>query len=116
MSEPENFIARWSRRKRDAAEDATKVPTTPGPAGERAQEPERVAANERAKSGPPTASPRLDASSVPAHAHAASGHAVHFAASCWRRTPVAIGTNRGSAASWKRHALTCALGASADKN
>jgi hypothetical protein len=38
MSEPENFIARWSRRKRNAAEDAdaTKVPATLGQAGERA--------------------------------------------------------------------------------
>jgi hypothetical protein len=36
MSEPENFIARWSRRKREAAEDAeaTKSPAAPDAAAE----------------------------------------------------------------------------------
>jgi hypothetical protein len=40
MSEPENFIARWSRRKRDAADDAdaAKLPATRGTADEGAQD------------------------------------------------------------------------------
>jgi hypothetical protein len=59
MSEPENFIARWSRRKRNAAEDtdATKVPATPGTPGERADKSEQEsepdserAADQRARS------------------------------------------------------------------
>ena len=31
MSEPENFIARWSRRKREAAEDAEATKSSPAP-------------------------------------------------------------------------------------
>jgi Protein of unknown function (DUF3306) len=45
MSEPENFIARWSRRKRAAAQEveATKPPAAPDAAAERAPDTERDA-------------------------------------------------------------------------
>src|SRR5262245_150336 len=37
MSEPENFIARWSRRKREAVQDADATKAAPAPTAESAQ-------------------------------------------------------------------------------
>jgi hypothetical protein len=80
MSEPENFIARWSRRKRDAADDAdaAKLPATRGTADEGAQESKQeskqesghAAADDRAKqdaTAAQTTSPELafDVTSLP---------------------------------------------------
>ena len=60
MSDPDNFIARWSRRKRAAAEHAdeksseeSKPPATSGAATERAQSGEEARAASTARSGAP---------------------------------------------------------------
>jgi len=84
MSTPESFIARWSRRKRDAADDAdaSNIPATPGAADEGAQkskqeskqeserDSERAATDERVEGGATAAqstAPELafDASKLP---------------------------------------------------
>jgi Protein of unknown function (DUF3306) len=53
MSEPENFITRWSRRKREAAEDAeaTKSPAAPDAAAESAHPTEDQSHAARGRSG-----------------------------------------------------------------
>jgi hypothetical protein len=62
MSEPENFIARWSRRKREAAEEA-EAATPPAPASGEADEITHAGGNERtAEAAPPVPS---DASEPP---------------------------------------------------
>jgi Protein of unknown function (DUF3306) len=53
MSEPENFIARWSRRKREAAEDAETTKASVAPEG--AADGARAGDDERKPSDAPTA-------------------------------------------------------------
>ena len=62
MSDPENFIARWSRRKREAAEgEATSAGRTPAAEAPRPTTPSRRAEGCRRRAAPPSGSERADA-------------------------------------------------------
>jgi hypothetical protein len=71
MSEPENFLARWSRRKR-AGEEPTEEPAAKETALEKKEEPdvEQVSANESPRAAVP---PAFDLSSLPSIESIAAG-------------------------------------------
>ncbi len=71
MSEPENFLARWSRRKR-AGEEPTEEPAAKETAVEQKEEPgvEQVSSNEAPRAAKP---PAFDLSSLPSIESIAAG-------------------------------------------